>query len=64
MIFGRKKKERVEEHEQTSTTKMNQLHIEQFKTEFRNKAYMDYKEALQNLVNELVYEDLKENARN
>ena len=64
MIFGRRKKERVEKHEQILNNQMKQFQIERFKTEFRNKAHTDYKESLQNLVNELVSADLKENAPN
>jgi len=64
MIFGRKKKERVEEREQITNNQFNKFHIEQFKAESKNKAYMDYKDALQKLVNEIVSEDLIENTRN
>ena len=62
MIFGRRKKERIEERKQITNNQVNKFHIEQFKKKFETNSYTDYKESLQNLVNELVYADLKGNS--
>ena len=63
MIFGRKKKGGEDKLYQTLNNHMNQFQIKQFKEEFKDKLYTDYKETLQDLINELVSTDLKENTR-